>query len=328
MNERALAFIAQVGLLPHPVNYLVAYEYAWGKDQELIREMDIQTHQGGGWNDYLMGVLFDRLIKQSINDPYGDLSSELMRQLDALLSQVQETSGSMENFRQTVKRNQEGLLEKPTLEMLHSIISELVDASCEAVETTHLLQEQLEGMDKEAQSLRAQLEKIKRESELDVLTGAYNRRAMERILGAMIEDAKGGESTFSVLILDIDHFKIFNDNYGHLLGDEVLKRVVQTLHQHVRGGDCVARYGGEEFVILLPDTSLAGAMTVAEVVRHAVEHIVLVRRSTREKLSKVTISLGVSEHKSGEDFDTQLERTDAALYRAKREGRNRVVMAE
>ncbi len=328
MSEQALAFIGEAGLLPHPVNYFVGYEYVWGLNRDLVREVESQSMRGQGWNDAMMGILYERLQLEVQDNPMDALSGELMGLLAGLLARVKETHGSMEGFKQVLLNNQRGLQGKPSLETLHAIIGDLMGAAQQATETTQVLQAQLDTTQKEAESLRAQLDQIKRESELDTLTGAYNRRALERIAAALMAAADESDGRFSMLVIDIDHFKTFNDTYGHLLGDEVLKRVVHSFRQQVRGSDCVARYGGEEFVILLPDTPLAGALKVAEAVRNAVEQIVLVRRSTQERLSQVTVSVGVSEYRKGEGLESQVDRTDAALYRAKRDGRNRVLSAD
>jgi diguanylate cyclase len=119
-----------------------------------------------------------------------------------------------------------------------------------------------------------------------------------------------------MLMFDIDHFKSFNDSYGHLTGDQVLRLVGMSLKQTIKGQDITARYGGEEFAVVLPNTALRQALTVADHIRRAVMAKELKKKSTGEILGRVTISVGVS---------TLIERADACLYAAKRNGRNRVV---
>lgn len=326
--ERAIAFLEQHGLAPHPVNYLVAFEYALGEDRDLLTEMNTHMARQQGWDDTLMGALFERVLEAHRSDPYAGLSNELMGLLASLLDQVKDAQSSMSDYHQVLSEKQHSLSKKPSAEMLRAIVGDLMSATHDVVVTTGSLQEQLDSTQREAETLRHELEEIKREAEHDALTGAYNRKALERIMDSLIERRKKETRSFCLLVADVDHFKHFNDSYGHLLGDEVLKRVVQVMHQQVKGGDFVARYGGEEFMIMLPDTPLQGGMIVAEAIRNAVEHIVLVRRSTKERLSKVTISLGVGGYTDGEDKLAFMERVDAALYRAKREGRNRVVQAD
>jgi diguanylate cyclase len=126
-------------------------------------------------------------------------------------------------------------------------------------------------------------------------------------------------------MFDIDHFKSFNDSYGHLTGDQVLRLVGMSLKQTIKGQDITARYGGEEFAVVLPNTALRQALTVADHIRRAVMSKELKKKSTGEMLGRVTISVGVSMLKPGDDTDSLIERADACLYAAKRAGRNRVV---
>jgi diguanylate cyclase len=126
-------------------------------------------------------------------------------------------------------------------------------------------------------------------------------------------------------MFDIDHFKSFNDSYGHLTGDQVLRLVSLSLKQTIKGQDITARYGGEEFAVVLPSTALRQALTVADHIRRAVMAKELKKKSTGEILGRVTISVGVSMLKSGDDTYSLIERADACLYAAKRNGRNRVI---
>jgi diguanylate cyclase len=126
------------------------------------------------------------------------------------------------------------------------------------------------------------------------------------------------------LLTDIDHFKKFNDTYGHQTGDQVLRLVALAVKQNVKGHDVACRYGGEEFAVLLPHTSLRQAVTVAEHIRRAVLTKELVKRSTGENLGRITISIGVSSFVAQDTVQSMIARADAALYAAKAAGRNLV----
>jgi diguanylate cyclase len=140
-----------------------------------------------------------------------------------------------------------------------------------------------------------------------------------------VQSAAASCEPLSLLMLDIDHFKSFNDNYGHLTGDQVRRLVAMSLKQTIKGQDVAARYGGEEFAVVLPATALRQALTVADHIRRAVMSKELKKKSTGEILGRVTISIGVSVLQSGDSPDTLIERADACLYAAKRNGRNRVI---
>jgi diguanylate cyclase len=161
----------------------------------------------------------------------------------------------------------------------------------------------------------------------DPLTTLANRKFFEDSIKRFIDECEERDTPLSVILTDIDHFKKFNDTYGHLTGDQVLRLVAIALKQNVKGQDVAARYGGEEFVVLLPRTALMAAVTVADNIRRAVIGKELMRRSTGETLGRVTISLGVACWRRGDTVASLLERADACLYAAKHAGRN-CVMAE
>ena len=131
-----------------------------------------------------------------------------------------------------------------------------------------------------------------------------------------------------MLLLDIDLFKNFNDSFGHQVGDQVLRLVARTLTDNVKGRDIAARYGGEEFAILLPDTPAAAGMRVAESLRKSMESRDIVNKATNQSLGRITLSIGVAEYAPGESIEEIVTRADAALYDAKRTGRNKVVAAK
>lgn len=154
---------------------------------------------------------------------------------------------------------------------------------------------------------------------VDMLTQVTNRFEFDKMLGHSIAVSKRYERALSVLLVDIDHFKLINDNFGHLAGDETLKSFSRLLRQQIRQSDIVARWGGEEFIILLPDTALSSAITMAEALRQRIEV------NPFESVGKITCSIGVAEFNTAEEADDLLRRADENLYHAKHSGRNRVV---
>jgi diguanylate cyclase len=144
-------------------------------------------------------------------------------------------------------------------------------------------------------------------------------------LNLAIEESWAKNEPLALLMCDIDHFKQFNDTYGHLTGDQVLRLVAMSVKQNVKGQDIAARYGGEEFAVVLPNTVLRAALTVGDHIRRAVMSKELMKRSTREQLGRVTLSIGVACLCKGDTAQSFIERADACLYAAKRNGRNLVV---
>jgi diguanylate cyclase (GGDEF)-like protein len=169
-------------------------------------------------------------------------------------------------------------------------------------------------------------EKLVRLSIIDGLTGIPNRRNFDDYFPQEWKRAIREKSSISLIMCDIDHFKIYNDTYGHIEGDECLRRVAAVLAEALkRPADMVARYGGEEFVVILPNTDLKGAMAIAEVLRSVVEAENIEHINSKVS-NRVTISLGVASVVPGESLDSEalLECADQALYMAKESGRNRV----
>ena len=165
------------------------------------------------------------------------------------------------------------------------------------------------------------LQELEKLSLTDPLTGAHNRRYFDREALRLFRLSMRHKRPLSLLMMDIDHFKSVNDTYGHDIGDEVLKKVVQACHQITRDTDLlVARYGGEEFCLLLPETTSTGALKVADRVGTAIAGLEI--WADGRKFS-ITVSLGVSEcDHSGDSLESLIKRSDHALYAAKREGRN------
>jgi diguanylate cyclase (GGDEF)-like protein len=172
----------------------------------------------------------------------------------------------------------------------------------------------------EGARLRKQYE---RDATLDALTGLYNRRWLDERLARLVNRQQRSGAPLSLLMLDVDHFKRFNDTYGHATGDLVLSTVAGIVLRSVRPTDLVARYGGEEMVVLLTDTPLEGAKTAAERIRSAIASTPLTLDDGRT-LPAVTVSIGAGELQTGMDGAALLGKADANLYRAKDAGRNRV----
>jgi diguanylate cyclase (GGDEF)-like protein len=170
-------------------------------------------------------------------------------------------------------------------------------------------------------ALRAALAASEMVAARDQLTGLWNRRAFDHRLQEAVAHTTRHDGVFSLLLLDLDHFKNINDQYGHVTGDEVLKRFADVLHERLRQNDVDARWGGEEFVVLADGAGLEAAFALAEHIRNAVEN------ADFAGPARVTVSIGIAAYQQGETGDSLLARADDALYEAKRNGRNCVVAA-
>lgn len=227
-------------------------------------------------------------------------------------------AGSPRSLRGRVFADADGLL----------VIAECDVEELERVSDTALeLSNELADMGRELLSAHRKLQQreaeIRRLSLTDSLTGLANRRRLDEALATEIERARRYGSRLAFVLLDIDHFKRVNDEYGHGVGDAVIRAVADTLQSQVRESDVAARWGGEEFAVLLPETGAEAAAACAERIRAALE-----RAQVPPVAWTLSASLGVAELAPGEDPHSLVKRADDALYRAKDAGRNRVVVAE
>ena len=176
-------------------------------------------------------------------------------------------------------------------------------------------------MEQEAQGYREHLEEQRQKALIDPLTGLPNRAAWSERLEHEIGQWQQHGNSLLLAMLDLDHFKRINDNYGHLAGDKVLKIIANVLRKRLRGSDFIARFGGEEFVLLLPNTPWPVGARIVEALRAAIEACPFHFKGERVT---ITVSVGLSAFKPGDRSELVIKRADQALYRAKDAGRNRV----
>ncbi|HLS82856.1 MAG TPA: GGDEF domain-containing protein [Steroidobacter sp.] len=322
--RRALSLMAKQEAAYHPQSYTIWYEHAAGINPRLSEVLD--KHFGGGRR--LTDEDAWRLHAQYVIARDEEVVERMQRQLQVLLDDTTRiaVSAGVEatQFTQTLQLHRSQLLQSAPVELLQSIVADLVADAERMRSTTTELAEQLEGSVREVRKLTEQLERAQQEALLDPLTGLLNRRGFERRLEGHPYDGQlqGG----ALLIADIDRFKSINDTHGHVLGDKVIRSVAQTLCSSIKGRDVAARLGGEEFAAYLPQTSLKGAAALAEQIRAAVASG-RIRRGD-EQLGAVTLSIGVATARAGESLEHLIARADAAMYAAKAAGRNRVSFAD
>lgn len=193
------------------------------------------------------------------------------------------------------------------------------------VEVAIRLKRERDNLRASAEQAQARADAAYEKTLLDALTSLLNRYGLQRALARELSRARRYKRALSCLMLDIDHFKTINDTMGHPVGDLAIMQFASSLHDAMRGSDIICRYGGEEFLVLLPETNLAGAATFAEKVRSTIAARAF---GEGEHSFTLTMSAGAAELQNQESGNDMIARADAALYRAKQLGRNRVEIAE
>ena len=212
----------------------------------------------------------------------------------------------------------------PDADDLANMIKTVLAETVIIVGKSQQLKESLDESSVEVTALKRDLEMAREEALTDGLTGIGNRKFLDLRLRDEVMVAMESGEALCVILSDIDHFKKFNDKYGHTIGDEVLKLAASVLKNSVKGQDTPARYGGEEFCIVLPQTVLTNAAKLADNLRATLAKRGLTNKKTGESYGRITMSLGVAMYRPGESIENLVNRADEALYRAKENGRNRV----
>jgi diguanylate cyclase len=324
--ETAMGQIKALRQAATPRNFEIWYAYATGHNAELNQQINDTLVRAGRLTEQDLSAIYERHFSASrFCDRVDEVGARIVGEIEQVVTMIEAAIGNSNDFSQSLAGAHREIITSGDREQLRFIVETLVRATKEVEEANQTLQKRLVDSREEINVLQENLEVVRTESLTDPLTTLANRKFFEESIKSFIEESEESGVPLSLILTDIDHFKKFNDTYGHLTGDQVLRLVAIALKQNVKGHDVAARYGGEEFVVLLPRTALMAAVTVADNIRRAVMGKELMRRSTGETLGRVTISLGVANWRKGDTVATLLERADACLYAAKHGGRNCVV---
>ena len=326
-GSAAWAELQRRDLAPTPAAYEVWFTYLAGANIALTERMSrLLEHDA-----QITATLLDTLHREFIADrgldiqAFHDGASEIQDAAHALADHVAGNQAALKGYGDTLSHWADHLAKDPTIGGLVGAIATLTTETTRASERNRTLEQQISSSAMRIAKLRQSLANVKQEATTDALTGIANRRAFDAKLKRNVTLARTEPSSLiSVLLLDVDHFKQFNDSYGHRTGDLVLRLVARLLSDNIKGRDTVARYGGEEFAVLLAGADLKAAATVARQICVGLASKDLVVRGSRQAIGRVTISIGVAQFRPGDSVTNLVERADGALYKAKETGRNRV----
>lgn len=323
--------LAKLGELKWPVtavNYSLIYNYFAGETVALNEELDGLIARNTPLTIELAEKLFTQYVchcREVVNE---DLHAELINTLTSVLGSFVDLAGRTAQSNLTLKSHIErlGAVSEPA--QVLEIASEIIRETSSFIDATEIFEESLRDTTTEIDQLKSELDKARQQAFNDALTGLMNRRGFDNALEETISEAVKNDSPLCLLLIDIDHFKKVNDTHGHLVGDKVLRGLSRLLINQMRGNDFLSRYGGEEFAVILPNTPITGAYTVAENLRKSAQKLRLTHVKTGNRLTDITISTGVACYHKGESTENFINRCDKALYRAKHQGRNKTVIAE
>lgn len=326
--ERAFMLMERHGIEPSAGNIMAWYAYAEGtqpdwrhKMEQLLANREILTDQerSEAICHFLLTLADRRAVFNNVNGVYSAVS--------AVVTQIMTAEGETSTFSRGLTLLADGLTAAADAATANEIVATILRDTRAMAEKYREMAEEMKATSDEVLLLRSKLEEARKQAITDPLSGLTNRRYFDARLREMAEEAERNGTALSLMMIDIDHFKHFNDQHGHRVGDEVIKLVANILTGALRGTDLAARYGGEEFAVLLPRTAFSQAVSLADRFRLSLASRPLVKRGTTKELGRVTVSIGVAAFKPHEPVEAFVERADDALYQAKRGGRNRVMGA-
>jgi diguanylate cyclase len=310
------------GVESTPENFEVWFKFALGRTPELTRTIEILISNKRSFDAATNRSLFSTFAAplpdradQEVTDRLGRILAEARRFVQRSLEANREHMNALGSVAAQIGDGEDAA----------QIIKALLDELAKATTRAAAMESHFSASLRELEKVRNTLAAAEQRSNTDPLTGLANRHALGEFCRRAQMLAMESGQPLSLLMIDIDHFKQFNDRFGHQFGDQVIRLVASVLKEGLRGDDLAARYGGEELVGVLPGANLARCEEAAERIRQTIAKRQVTRRATGEALARVTVSVGVAQFVPGETLAELIERCDRALYAAKRGGRNRTV---
>ncbi|MDG6778951.1 GGDEF domain-containing protein [Thiomicrorhabdus sp. zzn3] len=313
---------------PTPLNYYVWYEFLKGDNPQFRSEMESILQDPFGYNDRAGKRLYQEYLQEEM-EATGEFDRAFRRLLNLMIQKMNLWSDKLEEHTQQLDDCAHSLA-NPDIDAneLKKITHTVISTAQSMNESNRLFQQEMMLSSDEIKHLRQELLEAQTAALTDELTEIGNRKAFNNALQETIINFNEGSDLhgFCLIFTDIDHFKRFNDSYGHLVGDSVLRYFANIMKKNQKRHETICRYGGEEFAIIMPNASLEEARERAEQIRSGIESAVLKRKDSSEPLRTITASFGIScFHNENDSAEELITRADKALYEAKRQGRNCIV---
>ena len=323
--REALPLMIKHRIAPNPCNFALWYAYVSKQNPLLTEDLDTAIDEYGTCSPELSSKLFfrhiikdDPAVLDEIHNTFGSL-------LDTLITDTKNTASSSRDFSNKLQEDLQQINQLKNNGRLEQWLQNMLENSIYFNNTTQAFTQQLNTAQQEISHLKLQLEDTQREALVDPLTKVANRRSFQNSLNIFLRTPS---PSAVLLLIDIDHFKKINDNYGHNMGDSVLCAMAQTIQDKLPEEIQLVRYGGEEFAVLLINYDMASALPLAETIRQSTANLIFRNKMNGEDLAKITISIGISSYQQGDATEAWIERCDQALYQAKGRGRNQVCISE
>ena len=329
LAAKALTAMQAAGVWPTPLNFELWLHVASDADGALSREISALVASGEAITEARSEDLAARFLPRAkLDEQIRDTGQHLDVQLEKVSRAIVSARKTTADYGRTLAGASRELTGDMPVGDVQRMVETLAGATRRVQRDNDTLEKRLGSTTAEVNRLREHLETAKRDAMTDALSDLPNRKAFDHGLAGACADADAAGTPLTLAVLDIDHFKRFNDTWGHQTGDQVIRFVASVIRKHGAAPRLPARYGGEEFALLLPGELSASAFEVLEAVRSEIGSRSLKRRSTDEDLGVVTVSIGLAQRRRGETGAAFMERADAALYVSKRSGRNCVTHAD
>ncbi len=328
LAREAVAAMEGHGVWPTPLNFELWLHFVGDPDGALGKAIQALLASGDPITEAVSESLAaEYLPKARLNEEIRDAGDKLNQQLESISAAIQVAQKSNDAYGKTLAGASQELASAPEPGSLAKLVHGLTSATRKVQRENSSLEKRLNASTHEVCRLREHLEQVRREAMTDALTTLANRKALDEGLADTCRQAEATNAALTLAIIDIDHFKRFNDTWGHQTGDQVIRYVASVMGRVGVAPRLAARFGGEEFALIFPGEDVVSVAAELDAVRREIGSRSLKRRSTNEDLGAVTVSIGLAQYLKGEGSAGLLERADAALYASKRGGRDRVSTA-
>ncbi|MDA0129413.1 GGDEF domain-containing protein [Vibrio sp. MarTm2] len=323
--KKAVPLMMKNHVAATPANYALWYTYVDNAIPQLNRELDTVLESYGVCPPASGEQLYKNYVASRAETNISDLRANIELLVGQVASSVTDTLADTSTFSSMIDKSFSSLEkvndDNMSLEEVMTVVRQLVDESKEIRHSTKFLNNQLESASEEIQRLKTELAEVQQDALFDSLTSLYNRRSFDNDIQTLCQTGQ----KICLVLADIDHFKSYNDNYGHLFGDAVIKGIAKRLHINARDGVHAYRFGGEEFALIVPNKQLRIARQYADSLRRSIEKLSIKDKRSGSLVANITASFGVAELEENESAESLIERADKLLYEAKQLGRNRVM---